>query len=338
MNNRENYLRALQFDGPEWIPVSAFILNAAWLKHREALESIVLDHPRLFGERKKGEINFDGILASHKEYERDGWGCLWRAVQPGIIGQVVGHPLLDWEALETIVPPDPLADDWEAIETRVQSEKERGLLTRGGGAYFMDTLIGMRGFENIMMDFATDPPELQRLIDMIMEYNLPAVNRWLDIGVDIMGFHSDIGTQRGPMMSREHFRKYLKPMYKSVFQTCRQRGALVEYSSDGNLLELVDDLIDCGVDCHDPQYRANTLEGIVKTYKGRMCAKVDLDQQYILPYGRPEQIDAHVREVVEAMYQPEGGFMIYAEIQPTYPLDNIEALCKALEKYCFTHE
>ena len=60
----------------------------------------------------------------------------------------------------------------------------------------------------------------------------------------------------------------------------------------------------------------------------------DLDPQHILPFGTPSQVDAHVREVVEAMNSPEGGLMIYAEIQPTYPLANISALCEALEKYC----
>ena len=87
---------------------------------------------------------------------------------------------------------------------------------------------------------------------------------------------------------------------------------------------------------HDPQVRANTLEGIAKAYKGKMCVAGDLDQQKILPFGGPADVAEHVREVVERMAAPEGGFMIYAEIQSTYPLENIEALCEALEEYCLS--
>ena len=38
-----------------------------------------------------------------------------------------------------------------------------------------------------------------------------------------------------------------------VFQRCREAGVHVWYSSDGNILPIVDDLIECGVSIHDPQ-------------------------------------------------------------------------------------
>jgi uroporphyrinogen decarboxylase len=335
MTERDNFLRALEFRGPKWIPVSPAILGAAWIEHGEALEEIVLDHPRIFGKREKGEIDLDKMLADHQEYERDAWGCLWHKLEPGLIGQSVEHPLADWGALDELRVPDPLEGDWEKIEEDIQSQREQGILTQGSlGLCLMDRLIALRGFENAMMDLATHPPELSRLLGILLDYSMKQVKRWLQIGVDVMHFHSDIGTQRGLMMSPEHFRKHLKPMYKALFRTCRDAGSHVFYSSDGNLLTIVDDLIECGVSLHDPQFRANTLEGIVQAYKGKMCAKVDLDQQSILPFGTQSQVDAHVRGIVETMNSPEGGLMIYAEIHPTYPLTNISALCEALEKYC----
>jgi uroporphyrinogen decarboxylase len=335
ITERENFLRALEFRGPEWIPVSPAILGAAWLGYREALEDIVLEHPRVFGDREKGETDFDKMQADHQEYERDAWGCLWHNLAPGLIGQSVGHPLADWGALDELRVPDWRERDWETTEADIRSQKEQGILTQGSlGLCLMDTLIALRGFENVMMDLATEPPELSRLLGILLEYNMKQVERWLEIGVDVIHFHSDIGTQRGPMMSPELFRKHIKPTYKALFRTCRDAGARVSYSSDGNLLMIVDDLIECGVSLHDPQFRANTLEGIVKAYKGKMCAMVDLDQQGILPFGTPPQVDAHVRKVVEAMNSPEGGLMVYAEIHPTYPLANISALCDALEAYC----
>ena len=344
MTERENFLRTIERRGPEWIPVTAGILPAAWLKHREGLEEIVMDHPRIFGPHKRGSIDFDGLLSQHQEYRRDEWGCLWHHLEPGILGQVVEHPLADWDALADLKVPDPGGPieeggtDWEQARQDVLSKKKRGELTTGSGGFVMEILVGLRGFENLMMDLATGSSELESLIDIVLRQKLRLVQRWLSLGVDLVGFHSDIGTQRGPMISPAQFREFLKPMYDTMFRACREAGAHVFYSSDGNLLELVDDLLDCGVSLHDPQVRANTLAGIVRTYKGRLCAKVDLDQQQILPFGAPVDIDAHVREVVEAMHSPEGGLMIFAEIQQTYPLPNIEALCAALEKYCLDHD
>ena len=52
-----------------------------------------------------------------------------------------------------------------------------------------------------------------------------------------------------------------------------------------------------------------------------------------MPFCQPADIDRHVREVVEALGSPEGGLWLNAEVDDGVPLENIEALCEALEKY-----
>jgi len=154
----------------------------------------------------------------------------------------------------------------------------------------------------------------------------------LDIGVDQLCFHGDLGTRRGLLISPATSRKRLKLAYQEMFSTCREPGAHVWYSSDGCLLEIVDDLLECGVTLHDPQVRANTLEGVARAYKGRLCALVDLDEQ-TLPFCTPEEIREQVRVVVQRVGTPEGGLMIYAEPSHDAPLQNTEALCMAWEEY-----
>lgn len=343
LSQRENVLRAIEFRNPEWVPVWPAILPAAWHKYREDLEGILLRHPKVFGAYEKGSTDFDDFPPTYRqEYFKDNWECLWYTIQAGMEGQVVEHPLADWGALETYRAPDPLVKgefedwDWHSIGNEVRERREKGLLTKGYGERLFDLLYNLRGFENLMLDLATDHPRLPELIEIVSNQKMALTSKWLQIGVDMIWFHGDIGTQRGLMISPETFRRHIKPMYKMLFMACRKVGTHVWYSSDGNLLEIVDDLIECGVSVHDPQVRANTLEGIAKAYKGKMCVAIDLDQQKILPFGGPAEVEEHVREVVERIDSPEGGFMIYAEIQPTYPLENIEALCEALEKYCLS--
>ena len=124
-------------------------------------------------------------------------------------------------------------------------------------------------------------------------------------------------------------------MFTRLFQKCRDAGVHVYLSSDGCLLEIVDDLIECGVSAHDPQLRANTLQGIVKAYKGKLCAFVDLDRQSF-PFLTPNEIRQQVREVVDAMALPEGGLGLVAAVYGSdVSLHNIAALCEAIEDYCF---
>ena len=342
MNERENYLRALEFRHPEWIPCSVGLSPATWKTHREDLEAVVLRHPLIFRGYKKGDTDFDDLPPVYREeYYRDNWGCLWYNIQEGLEGQVVEHPLADWKALEAYVPPDPLVKsergdrDWEQIQQDMEAQKKKRLLTRGGGERLFDRLYLLRGFENLMMDLATDAPELPRLIEMLLEYEMKLIGKWLGIGVDIIGFHTDIGTQRGLMISPAKFRKYIKPLFKELFTTCRSAGTHVALSSDGHLLEIVDDLVECGVSMHDPQIRANTLEGIARAYKGKLCINLDMDRQ-MFPFCTPADIRHQVKQAVEQLNAPEGGFMIFASISGgDVPLENIEAICQAFEAFCF---
>lgn len=343
MNKRENYLRTLEFRNPEWIPVSVPLAWPMWHKYREDLEKIVLSHPEVFGEYKKGSIDFDedpGPCYREGEYFRDNWGCLWYNTQQGLEGQVVESPLDDWKAFDTYEPPDPRQKsergerDWEKIKKDIEEQKKKGLLTVGDGERLFDRLYFLRGFENLMVDIVTGDPHLPKLIDMLLDYEMRLVNKWLEIGVDIIGFHTDIGTQKALMISPESFRKYIKPMFKKIFATCRRTATHVSLSSDGRLLGIVDDLVECGVSIHDPQLRANTLEGIKKAYKGKLCINLDLDRQ-MFPFCKPQDIKEQVREAVEELNSPEGGLMIFGEMRDeSIPLENIEALCEAFEEYC----
>lgn len=338
---RDNFLKALEFRGPDWIPCTVGFSPATWRCYREKLEEVVMAHPRIFGAFKKGSVDFDRQPAAYAEgYYTDEWGCVWRNVQPGLEGQVVGHPLEDWQSLDDYRFPDPLAKsergdrDWESTKKDIRRRRELGLVVWGGGERLFDRLYFLRGFKNLMRDIVTDAPQLPRLIKMLQDHETVLVDKWLELGVDIIGFHTDIGTQRGLMISPAQFRKHIKPLYKALFTRCRDAGVHVHLSSDGRLVEIVDDLIECGVSVHDPQFRANTLEGIERAYKGKMCIDLDLDRQ-MFAFTTPELLHTHVRESVERLNSPEGGLMMKGEVSGTnVPLENIEALCDAMEKYC----
>ena len=209
----------------------------------------------------------------------------------------------------------------------------QGSVSHGG---FFDRLQFLRGLENLLIDFMTESVELDNLIEVVLDYNMKYIKKWLELEVDVMWFHGDIGTQNGLMISPRTFRKYLKPAYMKMFQACRKEGVHVWYSCDGNILELVDDLIECGVSIHDPQVRANTIDGIAKAYKGKLCPLVDIDEQ-MLPFCKPEDIDNQFKEIVEKVGSSEGGLMIYAIPSMDVPLENIEALCSSWERHCFFH-
>jgi uroporphyrinogen decarboxylase len=340
---RENWLRAVEFRYPAWIPCSVSLSPITWKTYRRDLDEIVRAHPRIFPEYELTGPNFYDempVVYRYGEYYRDNWGCVWYNQQEGLEGQVVEHPLADWRNLATYRLPDPLVlderepRDWTKTAADLATRRERGLLLHGSAGRLFDRLYFLRGFENLMLDIAEGRPELSRLIAMLEEHEAVLIERWLSLGVNVVSFHTDIGTQRSLMIQPASFRRYLKPMFSRLFRRCRDAGAHVSLSSDGNLLAIVDDLIECGVSVHDPQLRACTLPGIAQAYKGRLCANVDLDRQGF-PFMTPAEIRQQVKEVVDTMALPEGGLMLLAAFfGADVPLRNIAALCEAMEDYC----
>ena len=315
MKAHDDRYKAMLFERPELIPVICYMLPAAWMKYRGALDEVVARHPGLFGEPAAAR-DYDHVQGTYVEGEHvDAWGCVWENIRTGMEAIVKQHPVPTREAVHRLQAP--------AVDI-------------GFPHGFMYLRLGdLRGFEELMLDFGEEPPELQMLIDTVLQYNLrQAQLRLASLGEpgQIVSFGDDLGTQHALPVSPAKWRRYLKPCYERIYRPFRDAGHYIYMHTDGCIYEIIPDLVDCGVNIINPQIRANGLDNLVRVCKGRVCVALDLDRQ-LFPFATPAEIDAHVREAVEQLGSPEGGLWLVAEVGADVPLENIEALCSALEKY-----
>ena len=315
MGLHEDRIKAINFAGPELIPVSVSFLPAAWMKYREALDEVVARHPALFGPKNQ-DRDYDAVGGTYVEGKHvDAWGCVWSNLQTGMEAIVTGHPVPTREAIRTLKAP----------------ESDIGF---PHGFMFL-RLTDLRGFEEMMVDFAEEPPELQTLIDKVLQYNLRQAELRLygmpESG-EIVYFGDDLGMQTSLPISPKKWRKYLKPCYEQIYRPFVEAGHYVYMHTDGHILEIIPDLIDAGVKVINPQIRANGLDELVQVCKGKVCVDLDLDRQFF-PFATPTELDHHVREAVKKLGSREGGLWLKAELNYEVPLENIEAVCTALETY-----
>jgi hypothetical protein len=310
----DDRLRAMNYEYPEYIPVSVGILPAAWVKHREALDEIVHRHPIIFG-NQPDQRDYDAMVqGTYVAGEHvDAWGCVWSNIRHGAESIVTGHPVPTRADVHRLKAPPP------------------GSGIKHGFMWLI--LSDLRGFEELMVDFAEEPPELRMLIDIVLEYNLGEVRRILENHPgELIYFGDDLGMQNSLALGAERWRKYMKPCYMRIYGLCQDAGKSVYMHTDGHIIPIIKDLIDCGVKVVNPQIGANGLDNLVRECKGKICVALDLDRQ-MFPFHTPADIDAHIREAVEKLGAPEGGLWLSAECGPDVPLANIEAICQALEKY-----
>jgi uroporphyrinogen-III decarboxylase len=254
---------------------------------------------------------------------------------------VVRSPLSDWSKLEDYQAPDPLSQwdrqpaDWEAAHKQVAEARAKGRLARGGvphGFLFL-RLTYLRGFENLMLDIANQVPEVDRLIEKVMTYNRGLVRGWLELGVDVMELADDLGTQKAATISPKHFRRYLAPHYSSLVSECHRAGALVAFHSDGYIMDIMEDLLATGVDIVNPQDLVNGVDALAREVKGRVCIRLDIDRQIIVPYGSRQEIRELIEYEVRTLGSPEGGLELICGIYPPTPPENVDAICSAIEEF-----
>ncbi len=345
LSDRDNYLRTVSMTGGEWIPIRLVISGAEWDMWREELEDVVARHPTLFPGFKKGERDYDnwdfGRAYRKGEDFTDNWQCVWHSEIDGIEGIVYGHPLADWSAFDDFQPPDPATQtargtiDWEATRNSLRERREKGLLTTGGvehGFLFM-RLYYLRGFENLMLDMATDEPRLHDLIEMVTDYNWGLVSRYLEAGIDVMNFGEDLGAQDASVMGPKQFNKWIAPAYKRLMGPCRDAGVHVYLHSDGYILDIMDEILACGVTIVNPQDLIHGIDNLAAELKGRVCIDLDVDRQSIVPFGTPQEIRDLIEEEVRKLGSPQGGLTMVCGIYPPTPPENVDALCSAFEEF-----
>lgn len=313
--------QAMRFEYPKNIPVSVSILPAAWLRHGRELQRLTDEYPQFFGGR---QVDLDRILDDmplryRKGTFTDEWGCVWSNPKDGNDSLVTGHPIRNEEDIYALKIP----------------ENRNGDLPHG---FMYLRLLDLCGFENAMILFAEEGEALRVLIDKVLEYNIYQVAAILPNMPEIQNFGDDLGAQNGLVIGAERWRKYLKPCFRKLFGLIKayRPDQLIYLHTDGCIYEIMPDLVECGVDMINPQFRANGLEQLVRVCRKehRIAIHLDLDRQ-LFPFATSSQIDDHVRSCVESLYLPEGGLGLSIEFNHDISLDTMASILDAAEKYRF---
>lgn len=312
-------VEAIRLEHPDTIPVSIGILPAAWIKYGDELQRLVDQYPQFFNGMKVdlSKIRENLVPQYRKGSTYDEWGCLWESSIDGIQAIVTKHPLQTEEDIYNLKIP----------------ENRNGSLPHG---YMYLRLMDLYGFENTMCLFAEEEEPLRILIDKVLEYNIYQIAAVLPHMGDIIYFGDDLGMQSGLAIGAEKWRKYLGPCYRKMYGMIKayKPSQLIYMHTDGCIYEIMPDLVECGVDMINPQFRANGLDNLVRVCRKERIIPINLDlDRQLFPFATRSQLFDHVAECVESLYLPEGALGLSIEFDHGDPLESMAAVLDATEKY-----
>jgi len=179
----------------------------------------------------------------------------------------------------------------------------------------------------------TKPGVVTRIVEHIVDYELKATEKFLDACqgmLDIAYFGNDFGTQRGLVISPEHWLRFFRQPLKRFFDLAHDFGCKVMFHSCGSVRSIIPWLIEDGLDILDPVQTSAagmTLPSLLTDFGEKLCFHGGVSTQTTLPFGTREQVRNEVRSFVNLTWE-KGGYILCGsqELIRDIPLENILAM------------
>ncbi|MBN1817274.1 MAG: hypothetical protein JW828_07915 [Sedimentisphaerales bacterium] len=219
----------------------------------------------------------------------------------------------------------------------LRESTDRAIIGLFGGNMFEVPQMLLR-MDNYLMYLGLYPEHVERLSEKLCSVYLNNLEKWLGaVGpyIDVILFGDDLGSQMGPLISPQMYRRFFKPYHKRLWNRARELADVkVNLHCCGSVAPLLDDIIDAGADAINPvQVGARNMDApmLKERFGDRICLwGGGCDTQTILPDATPEQIAEHVKKQIDILH-PGGGFVfqqvhnIMANVSP----QNIIAMFEA---------
>jgi uroporphyrinogen decarboxylase len=194
--------------------------------------------------------------------------------------------------------------------------------------------------EEFLTDMAMTPEIPLYIMERITEVTVENIRRAIALAsddIDVVYFYDDMGAQNGPLISKNMWRRLIKPFHQRIIDVTRQAGKLVMYHTDGAVLSLIPEFIDMGVDILDPiQPTAKDMapERLKADFGDRLAFHGGVDIVGTLPLGTPTDVRNEVRQRVQ-MLSANGGYILSSShhIQSDTPLENVLAMYETDLRY-----
>jgi uroporphyrinogen decarboxylase len=284
---------------------------------------------------EKEPLNEVQILTQGAEWS-DEWGTRWGHAYGGIGSTPVANAIPEWSQLDDYLAhrmPDPHAPG------RLDRAK-KVLAVHGDDKYcvamvhlaLFERLHCLRGMENTFYDLGAHEAEVQRLLEALCDYYIELIREWGPTNVSGIFMTEDWGSQTGLMISPAMWKKLFRAHYRRIFDEIHRWDKEIFFHSCGNVMRIIPELIDLGVDVLDPvQPTALNIDDVGRCFGGKIAFSGGIDDQRLEDHT-PQQVKDEVRHAVDTLGKPFGNAYVLApanQITPTVPFENIEALFEA---------
>ena len=251
----------------------------------------------------------------------------WAEMHKGVVTNREEFEAFDW--------PDPDNLDFSVLDEVAPLLPEGMKISVIIGKVFTGVWF-MMGLETFMFACIDDPEFVEMMYDKIVPLQLRAMEAAMAHPSVGMSFHADdLSGKNGPLVHPDHYNQYVFPCYKKMADMAKAVDKPMVYHTDGKIDMVIEELLATGIDgWHPVEKQAHDINEIKAKYGQRIALLGNIDLQYTLTKGTPEEVDQEVRTRIKDL-APGGGYCVSSgnSIPEYVPIENYAAMLEATYKY-----
>jgi len=343
MNSRQRVLTTFEHRQPDRVPCWCGASEEFWAKARrelglddEALRRRLGDDFRRVFARYAGpaqQLRPDATSITPFGIQREGIGY----------GQPTSHPLAHASPADVRAYPwpDPQWMDCSQIRAEAESYDGRYAVLGGDWSPYWHDLIDLLGMENMYLKMYDEPGLVDSILEHVVSYYAAVTRRIFDAAaeaIDIFFIGNDFGSQQGPLLGEDMFRRFMLPHLKRLVDLGHDYDLKVMLHCCGGFYELIPAMIEIGLDglhAVQPCCRGMDPAKLKAEFGDRIVFNGAIDSHHVLIEGTVDHVRRQTRQVLEIM-APGGGYIAGAShdtILEETPTENVLAMFDAIAEF-----
>ncbi len=251
------------------------------------------------------------------ELHQDSWGTTkkWAPGEPGETPVTTDEnkvikDIEDWKDYVAVPPVDNL--DWSMAEAFAKSVNRDEKWV----CYFSTTGLFERshflmGMEDAMCNYLLYPEEMVELLTVIKDWKIECIRQAHEhLNPDAIFYQDDWGSKQNLFLPPDVWREIIKPLQQEISDVIHECGMLYVHHSDCYRAQIVEDMVDIGIDVWQGVIPENPIEEIKERTQGKLAMQGGIDTPaYDNSMATEESIRAGVRADLDRCL-PGGRFFV----------------------------
>ena len=302
MTNKENLMRVLLRNNPEWLP--------CWK------DSCAFVPPSALQDRPRGGNGLDWF------------GIEWIDSIPDP-AQITMDDVCDWRELVRFPDLDHVDFERAAERDLFGIDRNDKLVWMPLGGLF-EAVNAFMGIEGSLVALMTETEEYQALINAFLDFRLKEIEKIIEAyKPDVICMHEDYGMKTNLLMSPDIWQKVFKEPLRKINAFISERNTLFALHSCGKVDQLIGEFIDVGINVWDSVNFCNDLESVYEKYGEKISFTTSLDMIF-LATSNEEETRAHVRDAIRILGKNRN--VAIRDDGPTVPKQTLEWVTDEVRK------